>query len=111
MHETGNAVVLSLLFPTVIFWLEVKKTEPPTWWIGHTIKPVRVMILGKRLDGARIDFPDSGLAVTCVRENSAGTYAFTGVSFGPVSKPGQRVLKIVTRSGEAAGVWPVGDFL
>lgn len=44
-------------------------------------------MIGKRLDGARIDFPGSGLAVTCVRVNSAGTYAFADVSIGPESKP------------------------
>ena len=32
---------------------EVTKVEPPSWWIGHSINPVRVLIRGRNLEGAR----------------------------------------------------------
>ena len=32
----------------------VEKVEPPNWWAGHSINPVRVLIRGKNLTGARM---------------------------------------------------------
>jgi hypothetical protein len=32
---------------------EVTKVEPPNWWIGHSINPVRLLIRGRNLEGAR----------------------------------------------------------
>ena len=34
---------------------DVEKVEPPNWWAGHSINPVRVLIRGKNLTGARVD--------------------------------------------------------
>ena len=31
---------------------EVVKVEPPTWWPGHSMNPVRLLVRGKNLAGA-----------------------------------------------------------
>src|ERR1022692_2337948 len=58
----------------------VTKVEPPSWWIGHSINPVRLLIRGRNLQDARAvaDRPD--LQVGLTRVNAAGTYAFVDVS-------------------------------
>jgi hypothetical protein len=33
---------------------QVAKVEPPSWWVGSSVNPVRVMIRGKDLKGARV---------------------------------------------------------
>ncbi len=33
---------------------QFEKVEPPSWWAGHTINPVRLLIRGVALHGARI---------------------------------------------------------
>jgi neopullulanase len=32
----------------------VEKVEPPNWWSGHSINPVRVLVRGRNLAGARM---------------------------------------------------------
>ncbi len=80
---------------------EVVKVEPPGWWVGHSINPVRVMVRGRNLAAARVEASGSGLTVSHLRVNFAGTYLFADVSISPTAQPGRRALKITTRGGEA----------
>ena len=32
----------------------VTKVEPPDWWVGHSINPVRLLVRGGALAGARV---------------------------------------------------------
>src|SRR6185295_16854616 len=32
----------------------VEKVEPPSWWARHSINPVRLLVRGKNLNGARV---------------------------------------------------------
>lgn len=80
----------------------VLKVEPPSWWPGHTLNPVRLMLRGVELHGARVEAPaGSGLAVGLVRVNSRGTYAFVDVAIDPGAAPGPRALEVVTAAGRA----------
>src|SRR3712207_7854741 len=48
----------STLFPyTTLFRSppQVLKVEPPNWWAGHSINPVRLLIRGTNLNGARVE--------------------------------------------------------
>ncbi len=33
---------------------QVSKVEPPNWWAAHSINPVRLLISGNQLAGARL---------------------------------------------------------
>jgi glycosidase len=77
----------------------VLKVEPPNWWVGHSINPVRVMIRGKNLSGARVEAVGQGLKVGLARINAAGTYLFVDVVIDPRAVPGKRSLRITTPSG------------
>jgi glycosidase len=77
----------------------VLKVEPPNWWAGHSLNPVRVMIRGKNLTGARVEAIGVGLKIGLTRINPAGTYLFVDVMIDPQAKPGRRTLRITTHKG------------
>ncbi len=78
---------------------EVLKVEPPNWWIGHSINPVRVLIRGRNLHGARVEAVGAGIKTGLVRTNAAGTYIFVDVVVDAQTKAGRRALRITTASG------------
>jgi glycosidase len=80
---------------------EVSKVEPPNWWIGHSINPVRVLIRGRNFQGARIEAVGNGLQTGLVRVNSSGTYLFVDVMVDPRAAAGRRALRITTAAGSA----------
>ncbi len=77
----------------------VLKVEPPNWWAGHSINPVRVLIRGRNLTGARVAAVGDGLTTGLTRINAAGTYVFVDVVIDPQAKPGRRALRITTSGG------------
>jgi glycosidase len=78
---------------------EVLKVEPPNWWIGHSINPVRVLIRGRNLAGAHVEAVGAGLKTGLTRINAAGTYMFVDVLIDPAAKPGRRALRITNGNG------------
>ncbi|HTG15634.1 MAG TPA: alpha-amylase family glycosyl hydrolase [Blastocatellia bacterium] len=80
---------------------EVLKVEPPGWWAGHSINPVRLLIRGKNLTGARVMTDGAGLKIGSVRANASGTYLFVDVSIDRKASPGPRALRITTDGGTA----------
>ncbi|HEY0006158.1 MAG TPA: alpha-amylase family glycosyl hydrolase [Pyrinomonadaceae bacterium] len=77
----------------------VLKVEPPSWWARHSINPVRVMIRGRNLSGARVEAVGEGIRTGLVRINAAGSYLFVDVRIEPQAKPGGRALRITTAGG------------
>src|SRR5437899_175203 len=94
MGPLAVLVVALLLAPP-----EVEKVEPPSWWPGHSLNPVRVMVRGKGLGGARIESAGTGLVASGVRVNQAGTYLFGDLRIDPRAEPGVRKLRIRTPAG------------
>ena len=78
---------------------EVSKVEPPNWWAGHSINPVRVLIRGRALGGARVEASGAGIKTGLVRANAAGTYLFVDVWIDAGATAGRRALKITTSNG------------
>jgi glycosidase len=73
----------------------IEKVEPPSWWAGHSINPVRVLIRGKNLSGARVEaVGGGGIRTGLVRVNEAGTYLFVDVFVDADAAPGPRRLRI-----------------
>ena len=80
----------------------VLKVEPPSWWPGHSLNPLRLMLRGRELAGARVEAaPGSGLAVGLVRVNPRGTHLFVDVTIDAQATPGRRTLEVVTAAGRA----------
>ena len=81
---------------------EVQKVEPPSWWIGSSVNPVRVLIKGRNLLGAQVVPVGSGLRVAGTSKVSAnGDYLFVDLAIAPNAQPGVRTLKITNGSASA----------
>ncbi|HEX8136822.1 MAG TPA: alpha-amylase family glycosyl hydrolase [Pyrinomonadaceae bacterium] len=77
----------------------VSKVEPPNWWVGHSINPVRVLVRGRNLSGASVAAVGQGLQAGLVRVNAQGTYLFVDVAIDAQARPGPRTLRITTPAG------------
>ena len=78
----------------------VEKVEPPNWWSGHSINPVRVLVRGRNLAGARMQCA----RVTCgtPKVNAAGTYAFVDVTIPAGAGAGAYPLALRTAGGSVS---------
>ena len=79
---------------------QVLKVEPPSWWAGSSVNPVRLMIRGTNLKGAQVRIAGRGLRIVgAPRSNEQGTYLFVDVAIAPQAKPGVRSLTITNAEG------------
>lgn len=58
----------------------VEKVEPPSWWAGHTVNPVRLLVRGTNLQGASVRATKPGTKAGNVRVNGRGDYLFVDVT-------------------------------
>jgi glycosidase len=79
----------------------VSKVEPPNWWPGHSIAPVRVLLRGAHLGGASVAAIGDGVSIGLTRTNALGTYLFVDVLIDPSAAPGMRTLRVTTAAGTA----------
>jgi glycosidase len=80
---------------------EVLKVEPPSWWAGHSIDPVRLLVRGRNLAGAEVSGAGPGLTAGPAKVNAAGTYLFVDVTIDRQAAPGPRALDLRTPGGTA----------
>ena len=101
-----NAVLATLLCAVALAGAppEVLKVDPPNWWADHSIDPVRLLIRGRNLHGARVE---SRLTASRVAVNGAGTYLFVDVLVGDSTTPGSYPLRITTADGSVTAPFEV----
>jgi glycosidase len=80
----------------------VTKIEPPYWWVGHSINPVRLLIRGTGLAGATVKTTTKGIEVGEPRVNANGTYLFVDVT---IKRAGPYPLKISTSDGSTTAAF------
>ncbi len=81
---------------------QVLKVEPPNWWPGHSINPVRLLVRGSGLQGARVDAGGSGVVIGLTQVNARGTYLFVDIDIPAAANPGKVALTVATAEGSAA---------
>lgn len=87
---------------------KVFKVEPPSWWAGSSVNPVRLMIRGEGLKGARMSVSAPGVRVVKAPvSNERGTCLFVDVAIAPQASPGARDLRISTTAGTASAKFEV----
>jgi neopullulanase len=96
---TGPIVALALTLAAAR--PEVTKVEPPSWWPGSSLSPVRLLVRGRSLAGARVEGEAPGLALSGVEVNESGTHAFADLTIDPTARPGMRTLRLATAGGKA----------
>ena len=77
----------------------VEKIDPPSWWTGSTINPVRILIRGRNLTGARIESATPGITASNFEVSANGHYLFADVRIAENVKVGEYDLRVVTRAG------------
>lgn len=79
---------------------QVSKVDPPSWWIRHSLNPVRLLISGRRLGEAQILSSSPDLLFGPIIANAKGTYLFVDMQIMPDAKAGKRNLTIQTPEGK-----------
>src|SRR5262245_3919045 len=83
---------------------EIVKIDPPSWWVKGSMNPVRLMIRGRNLQGARVQV--SGQRVGVPKISESGTYIFVDVS---VASAGKQTITVTTPKGSARAPFEVLD--
>lgn len=78
----------------------VLKVEPPSWWAGHSINPVRLLVRGANLLGARVTSTKPEISPSAIVVNPSGTYLFVSVAINPAARPGEYPLHLETTGGK-----------
>jgi len=100
MHRV-IAVLWVLLCATCVPAQTVTKVDPPSWWANHSINPVRLLVRGTNLSGARVSSANPALSVSNVSVNEKGTYLFTDVTISASTRAGAYPLNLETANGRA----------
>ena len=87
----------------------VEKIDPPSWWKQSTNNPVRVLIKGKNLTGAKILSSDAGIIASNFKTSANGDYLFADIAIRENVQAGNYTLKITTPGGTANT--PFGIFI
>ncbi|MGI8897646.1 MAG: alpha-amylase family glycosyl hydrolase [Pyrinomonadaceae bacterium] len=77
----------------------VTKVEPPSWWARHTINPVRLLVRGRNLQGARVRATKAGTTVSNSVVNKPGNYVFLDINIQASARPGSYPLVVETGQG------------
>lgn len=108
VRRSGVVLVAALWgAPVLASGPEISKLEPPNWWVGHSWNPVRVLVRGRHLQGARVEVRGGGVEVGLTRVNAAGTSLFVDLQLSDGAHPGPRSLRIVSQSGAAETAFPL----
>lgn len=87
----------------------VSKVEPPSWWARHSVNPVRLLVRGRNLLGARVKASRPQTALSEVRVNASGTYLFVSVRVSPSAAPGEYPLMVETSAGRTTIPFRIGS--
>lgn len=85
----------------------ITSIEPPSWWAGHTVNPVRVLIRGSHLQAPVFDVDSPALRVSSIRPNTAGTAVFLDVQIRRGTPSGKYELRLTNRGGSVAAPFHV----
>src|SRR6266536_2605462 len=79
----------------------VTKVEPPSWWARHSVNPVRLLVRGKNLNGARVRATNPAISCSNIVVNNDGTYLFVNVRIALTVRPGTYPMVVETARGKA----------
>jgi glycosidase len=89
----------------------VDSVEPPNWWAGHSINPVRILLHGRNLAGSRVTAIGSGVSASNPHASSNGDYLFFDLSIAKAANVGPRKLKIIAPGGSTTAEFDIDKSL
>jgi len=94
------ALGMSLASSTLGGGPTIDVVEPPNWWAEHSHNPVRLLISGTSLEGARLKVPD-GFRAGHIQVSANGQHAFVDLHIPEKVSSGSVALQWVTDAGVA----------
>ncbi len=79
----------------------VSKVEPPSWWAGHSINPVRIMVRGENFAGVRVASRNPAVRAANLRVNERGDYLFFDAFISKAARPGKYEFELTTPAGRS----------
>lgn len=76
----------------------ITRVDPPNWWVGHSLNPVRLLVTGTNLAGATVKAPD-GFPVSDLRTSINSQYLLFNLECPANARPGTITLEVVTAAG------------
>src|ERR1700752_1416649 len=101
-HKMFLSILLCVLCFSVTGFSQtptVTKVDPPSWWAKHAITPVRLLVRGANLRGARVRPLNPELRTSEGTVNERGTYLFVDLEISPSLRPGMYPLLLESKSG------------
>ncbi|MEW6234692.1 MAG: alpha-amylase family glycosyl hydrolase [Candidatus Omnitrophota bacterium] len=90
------AFIIACFTHSVLSQSIIHKVEPPNWWTNHSWNPIRLLIHGKNLQGARVVSHHNGVQIGLVSINQSGTYAFVDLHIDKNAGLGNVSLELST---------------
>jgi len=72
----------------------VEKVDPPNWWAGMTINPVRILLRGSDLKVASVRTNSVSLKASGMKASANGHYLFFDLAIAPTTKPGKYKITV-----------------
>ena len=101
MIITLSLGVLLFVLPCHATATEIISIEPPSWWAGHTLNPVRVMARGRELSAASVQSGDPNIMTSNVTVGASANTVFFDVYIATNVKPGVKTFSFSTPQGRA----------
>ncbi|HEX3559591.1 MAG TPA: alpha-amylase family glycosyl hydrolase [Pyrinomonadaceae bacterium] len=87
---------------------QITKVEPPSWWAGHTINPVRLLVRGSDLKNVAVRAaPGAPFEVSAPTVNARGTYLFVDLNVKPTARPGDYKLILTNGAGSSSFIFRI----
>lgn len=97
MKNKLSLLLILLVLPIYVYAQpSVEKVDPPSWWTGSTVNPVRVMLTGKNLGWNKmvITTNSPNLKAANLKWSENHNYMFFDLRIAPNTKPGKYKIKI-----------------
>lgn len=80
----------------------VERVEPPDWWSGHSVNPVRLLVYGRNLQGAKVSADHKNINVANITVSEYGAHAFVSLEIKPDAEAGSFDIRVQTSGGAAS---------
>ena len=85
----------------------ITTVNPPNWWMGHTVNPVRLLLRGANLSGASVAIRGAGAKASAIKVSTSGTSLFCDLTISPTAAPGPHTLYITTPQGNTSAPFDI----
>lgn len=86
-------IVLAAMMTLSAMAIEVKRTEPISWWVGMK-HPLQLMFYGTDLSGATVTVDSPDIKIKALHVADSPNYLFADVAIAPTTKPGTYTFTI-----------------